>query len=131
MSTHSKTPNLFMLSNEQVELTYTVADMRGQPQVSYSDGTHDVNARGPEVTRTETPVGTLVTVVVDATPDLGTLHLALLVPRVQLHGASCPIATVAILTTERTSIAGPGRVQGQVQSSVAISREGPAQLVHF
>ncbi len=59
--------------------------------------------------------GWLLTVMVEAIADAQTVTLTLLLPAVNLTGTDVEISTVAIITTHRTSIAGPALVEGPLQ----------------
>lgn len=60
------------------------------------------------------------------------LTVSLLVPQINLNeGDESPLSTPAILTTHRTSIGGPGLVEGQVQTYEVVALEGTASLVAF
>jgi hypothetical protein len=72
---------------------------------------------GEQIRTQENEIGRLVTVTLQAVEDGDSTLLTLLVPRVNLGDmGEQAIKTIAILTTERWSIAGPSLVTGAVQS---------------
>lgn len=72
--------------------------------------------RGDEIRINETEIGVLVTVTMSAIPDLETVMMTVILPVVNVspRGVS-PVETHVLFTTERTSIGGPGLVEGQIQ----------------
>jgi hypothetical protein len=128
----STQPNHFELAGEYTQITYSTTSITGQPQLHYQDQQRDVNVTGDDIRSLETEIGTLVTVTLEVIPDLHTLTLTLLVPQINLNdGNESPLSTLAILTTHRTSIGGPGLVEGQLQTYEAVALEGTASLVQF
>ncbi|HYN89322.1 MAG TPA: hypothetical protein VER55_12360, partial [Ardenticatenaceae bacterium] len=79
----------------------------------------------------ESEIGRQVTVTLDEVPDLHTVTVTLLIPTINLEGRESSFATVAILTTARTSIRGPGLVEGPVQSYQCVALKGTARQVDF
>jgi hypothetical protein len=128
----SAQPNLFQLTGEYTQITYSTTSITGQPQFHYQDQQRDVNVTGDDIRSLETEIGTLVTVTLEVIPDLHTLTVSLLVPEINLNeGNESPLSTLAILTTHRTSIGGPGLVEGQLQTYEVVELEGTASLVDF
>jgi hypothetical protein len=128
----SAQPNLFQLAGEYTQITYSTTSITGQPQFHYQDQQRDVNVTGDDIRLQETEIGTLVTVTLEEIPDLHTLTVSLLVPEINLNeGNESPLSTLAILTTHRTSIGGPGLVEGQLKTYEVVALEGTASLVDF
>lgn len=125
-------PNLFELTGEYTQITYSTTSFTGQPQFHYQDQQREVNVTGDDIRPLETEIGTQVTVTLEVISDLHTLTVTLLVPQINLDGGNeSPLSTLAILTTDRTSIGGPGLVEGQLQTYEAVALEGTARLVAF
>jgi hypothetical protein len=125
-------PNLFELAGEYTQITYSTTSITGQPQFHYQDRQRDVNVTGGDIRSLETEIGAQVTVTLEEVPDLHTLTVTLLVPQINLgEGNESSLSTLAILTTHRTSIGGPGLVEGQLQTYEAVALEGTASLVAF
>lgn len=128
----STQPNLFELAGEYTQITYSTTSITGQPQFNYQDQQRDVNVAGDDIRSLETEIGTLVTVTLEVIPDLHTLTVTLLVPQINLDvGNEGPLSTLTVLTTHRTSIGGPGLVEGQLQTYESVALEGTARLVAF
>lgn len=68
--------------------------------------------------------GRLLTVTVEAVPDLYTLTLTVLIPDVGLTTEAATIDTVAILTTHATTIGGPNLVDGPLQTYQFVPLQG-------
>ena len=125
--------NLYELSGEDTSITYTPLGFGGSSQLNYHRAEQDIVFRGSEVRTTATEIGTLVTVNVAFVPDLETVTFSLFVPAVNLRNgtAEAPVETIGLLTSARTSIGGPGLVQGQLKTYQAIPLAGTAKLVDF
>ena len=96
-------PNQYVLGGKGVRVEYSATSITGDPLLHYRDATHDVNARGDEIRRQETEIGTLVTVTLEPDADAGSLLLTVVIPRAQLQdtGGEVPIITNAVLTRSR------------------------------
>ena len=128
----SAQPHLFQLAGGYTQITYSTTSITGQPQFHYQDQQRDISVTGEDIRSLETEIGTLVTVTLEVISDLHTLTVSLLVPQINLNeGDESPLSTPAILTTHRTSIGGPGLVEGQVQTYEVVALEGTASLVAF
>lgn len=140
--------NHFVLAVGEVQITYDTTGFAGEPQLTYRGpiGVGPLEERpidsltivGDQIQTERVPLrqdlGRLVTVYLDAMPDAATFYLTLLLPDfspMRLGDAPTPFATLAILTTLRTSIAGPGLVEGALQEYVAVPLEGTAEFVVF
>jgi hypothetical protein len=136
-----ETPNHYVLGNEQTEIVYDTSGVDGQPRLSYRGpiGTGPVgerpvesrSAKGDGITVEESSLGQLVRIYLDAMPDAATFYLTLLLPEfnpLSADGDPIPFATLAILTTELTSLAGPALVRGPLQEYAVIELEGTAEL---
>jgi hypothetical protein len=128
----STQPNLFELTGEYTQITYSTTSITGQPQFHYQDQQRDLTITGDDIRSLGTEIGTMITVTLEVIPDLHTLTLTLLVPQINLNeGTESSLSTLAILTTHLTSIGGPSLVEGQLQTYEAVALEGTARLVEF
>lgn len=125
--------NLYELTGEDTSVTYTPAGLGGAAQLNYRSGNQDQVYRGEQVRSLATEIGTLVTVDVTIVFDGDTLTFSLFVPAVNLRNdtVEAPVETVALLSTARSSIAGPSLIQGQLTTYQAIALAGTARLVDF
>jgi hypothetical protein len=89
-----------------------MSGISGRPVASLTVDGHNVD----EPTIREKSVGIVLRGQVSATPDLETVEIQLTIPHVNLPEDVHTFAGIAILTTARTSVAGPRFVEGAVQS---------------
>ncbi len=129
----SHEPNLFDLRGKFTHINYSTTSIAGIPQLSYRKLGTTLNFSGDEIRVVETEIGKLVTVTIEAVPDLQTVTLTLLIPTINLpkEDTEISIDTKAIITTERTSIGGPSLVIGQLQTYRIFSLRGTASFVFF
>jgi len=125
-------PNLFELQGGNIKVTYSTSGIIGQPQFSFKRGRTVLNFGGNQIRSEKAAIGTLVTVTIETVPDLRTVLFSLMLPIVNLQQASkVNLKTIGILTTEKTSIGGPGLVKGALQSYKVIVLAGTAKSVVF
>jgi hypothetical protein len=102
LSTQLYEANVFDISGP-IHINYSRTSITGQPLLSYKDAELDVHFQGDQIRRTETPVGELVTVIVQMIPDAFVRTMTLLVPRVRLGaGEELDLETIVIETTDRS-----------------------------
>lgn len=126
-------PNLYELSNSAVRISYTPAGIAGLPRLTYKDKQQDLVFQGAEIRMAPSDIGVQVTVGIETVFDFKDVLLTLLIPRVRLSDGATEeaIQTVAIETTLRSSIGGPGLLTGQIQTYRALNLKGVAKLVDF
>ncbi len=123
-------PNLFSLSGGGLTVSLALSGFDGKPHFSYQDSHQSLNFSGDDITIEETALGTLVTVTLVRTPDFGDTTFTLLVPRINLLGATSHVVhTVGITTIHRTTIAGLGH--GQLTTYHVTRLNGSAAQVQF
>jgi hypothetical protein len=117
---------------DDTQIVYSTSSSQGEPQFTYRDRTHDRSFRGDDIAVTSSPLGTLVTVILEVIPDLRTLTATLVLPDINLGNSQMiPFSTVVILTTNLTSFGGPQLVIGPLQTYQVIKLRGAAQHVEF
>ena len=128
-----ETPNTFRLEGDEIGVLYASTSMTGEPTLAYRDASGEQTFRGPQLRVDDAPFGTLVTVVIASVQDGYSDDLTLVLPQVNLTDGREPTAfsTVAIVTRHRTTIAGPGMLEGQVQTYEAVSLDGTAEILWF
>jgi hypothetical protein len=79
-------------------------------QLSYEGPEGTFTFHGDQITRSDSPLGTLLTVTLRPDFDTGAIKITILVPRAFCVTRSHPVtfATVAIKTTSRGFVTGPG-----------------------
>jgi hypothetical protein len=123
-------PNLFTLTGRDLTVSLTLSGIDGKPHFSYHDSHQAKEFSGDDITIEETALGTLASVVIVTTVDAGYTSFTLLLPRVNLIGAtSHAIHTLGITATHRTTIAGLGH--GQLTNYHSSHLHGSASQVQF
>ena len=128
------TPNLFHLAGPNLRLTYSTSSITGQPILTYQDAHQTKSFQGPEINTIEdTELGTIVSVVLHAMPDVGSTTFSLLIPRILVGGlgAIAPVRTYGITTMHSTPFVVPGTVLGQLDTYTVTPLHGTAQAVVF
>jgi hypothetical protein len=119
--------NLYVLSDKDMSIKYFSGDADSPPTLSFENALYDKQYTGEEVEVTETILGSVVTVYVDANPDLNVLTFSLLVPDVNIENSEEEsVTTIGIMTNSLTSIAGPDLVDGQIDFYEAHTLVGTA-----
>jgi hypothetical protein len=126
-------PNLYEVKGGRTVVSYSTSSISGQPLFNYKDSRRTLSFSGSQITTLDAGIATLVTVVIDFVPDLKDVQFTLVIPRVNLrNGATeAKLATFGITTTTKSSIGGPGLVNGQVQSYKVTELAGTAKSVLF
>ncbi|MGH8886651.1 MAG: hypothetical protein ACRDYX_16045 [Egibacteraceae bacterium] len=125
--------NLFTFTGRNdTQITYSTTSITGEPRLSYHDATRDQSFSGDDIMVASSPLGTLVTVTLEMIPDLSTLTATLVLPGINLrNGEKVRFRTLAILTTNLTTIGGPQFVTGPLQTYEVVKLRGVAQHVEF
>jgi hypothetical protein len=125
-------PNSFQLSgDDDVEVTYEETSVTGEPLFTYRDGRRDTSSNGDGIRREETSIGTLVTIELEAVPDLQTVEFTLLIPIINLREGDADFETLGIETTAQTSVGGPEMMSGALQSYRTRTFRGTARFREF
>lgn len=125
-------PNLYDLQGDDVEISFSASSFGGDPLFQYRRAGRLSSFQGDQIRMVATEIGSLVTVTIEADPDLHSITLTLLLPDINLReGHASAMMTEAILTAHRASIGGPQRLEGQLQSYTSIRLKGVARAVDF
>ncbi|MGH3685667.1 MAG: hypothetical protein ACRDRU_07120 [Pseudonocardiaceae bacterium] len=117
---------------DDTQIIYSTSSTTGEPQFTYRDHTRDLSFHGDSIEVAASPLGMLVTVLLEADPDLRTLTATLVLPDINLGDRQLiRFSTVVILTTHHTSIGGPALVTGPLQTYQVVELSGVAQHVEF
>lgn len=107
-----KPPNVYELHGDGIIVTYSASDLKGQPELTYHSESLACSFSGPDVTVEETQVGTLVSVTIVKTVDVGFTSFTLVLPYVNLvFGDPATIRTVGITTLHRALAGAIGHPQ--------------------
>jgi hypothetical protein len=123
--------NLFELSGNNIQVTYSSSSISGDPLFNYRDGSINRLFSGEEIRCIQTEIGDLLTVTLEEIFDLRTVTFTLILPVVNVLPASAGthIRVPGITTTTHTSIAGP--VPGPQKTYSVVNLQGTAQFVIF
>lgn len=123
-------PTAYDLACGPTQIGYTTTSIAGVPQFSYVGPKGDRTFSSDEISVLASPLGDLVTVTLEDVPDLQSVTLTVLIPRIGLEpGGQRHFATLAIFTTTTTTIAGPPL--GVAQTHELILLDGLAKHVVF
>ena len=126
------TPNLFHLSGDHLQVTFSTTSISGQPLLTFQAPHHTKSFQGTEIQTVEdTALGTLVTVTMIVKPDVGNTTFTLLIPRIEVNsvGTVVPVRTYGITTVHSIPFLAPGTVQGQMDTYTVTPLHGTAQAV--
>jgi len=124
-------PNKFELHGGGIRVTYLTSITPGLPQFIYQDAHRHLQFTHDQIRRVEVPdVGTLVSVTLSLTPDMGSTSFSVLLPQVKLMSSSpsTMVHTEGITTLHRMSIS-PALLQGQLETYTLNSLQGTAASV--
>jgi hypothetical protein len=111
----SKQPNFYDLSGDGIHITYATTTFEGPPLFIYHDSSQNRKFTGKQIQSVDTEAGTLVSVVIQLVPDLGSTTVSVLIPRVSLITSdTANITTYGITTLHKTSFFGPRQGQNDV-----------------
>lgn len=121
--------NLFELHGKTIQVSYSDTSLLGGSLLNYRDDRISLSFRGEEIRVCDTELGQLITVTLEAIPDLRTVTFTLILPIVSVMSQSSGtrIKVPAITTTNPTTIAGPPPGPQKLYSIVKL--QGTAQFV--
>jgi hypothetical protein len=123
--------NLFELSGNGIQFTYSTSSFNGLLLFSYRDARLNCQFSGTEIDSQNTALGELITVILEQIVDLRIVTFTLILPDVNVlpRSAGLHIQVPAITTTTHTSIAGPAL--GPNKSYSPVNLDGTAQFIVF
>lgn len=122
-------PNLYEFDGHGVRVRYATTSLNGLPRFCYHERGVDEEFTGNQIRIEPTGLGSEVTVVLESTADLETVTVTLLIPEINMDATpAIEFGTVAIRTTNHTSIDGPGMVHGPLQTYRSVELRGTAKI---
>lgn len=122
-----QTARYFQLKGRGLEVEYYTL---GEPVVPYLSLTGEQGDRqysGNEIRRQDTAIGTLLTVFTSMIADGNSTTVTLVLPAVNLpDSGTVKIASIAVITTHRNSLAGPGILDGALELYKTVALRGSA-----
>ena len=123
-------PNLYRLSGEGLDVTYSTTSIDGKPRFTFKKGRQTLNFSGDQITSVDAGIGTLVTVVIANIPDKSVTTFSVLLPAIRLSDSKKQaFRTIGVTTVTKTTIVGPPPGVQQTYKTVAL--RGSAQQVAF
>ena len=124
-------PNHYQLSGHHLHVTYSTTSFEGQPTLTYQDTHESKSFRGNEIRTMECDLGTLVSVTIRMTVDMGSTTLSVFIPRMQIvQGTSAAVQTYCVTTLHSLSIA-PQHSRGQLDTYSVTELHGTTQLLFY
>ena len=129
MAKELQTANLFELSGDGIQVTYSTTSLTGEPLFIYRDAYISMQFRGRAILLEESRIGQLVIVTLEQVPDSRTVSFTLILPVVKVLPSSTGtnIEVLGISATAHTTIAGPGLGPSMTYRQATLS--GTAQFV--
>jgi hypothetical protein len=124
--------NLFDIGGP-IRISFSASSITGQPLLSYADAELDLQFRGDEIDRVESPLGELVTVTLEDVPDAFLRTMTLVVPPIRLApGQEVEFETFAVEAIDRSGafVPAPGPA-GVLVTYRTHELRGSAQHVDF
>jgi hypothetical protein len=124
-------PNHYSLNGyEPLQVIYASTGLGGEPQLTYQDDSQTLQFSGNVIQQVGSNAGTLVTVTIAETTDIGSTTFSLLIPRVTLwNGQPAHVRTIGVTALHRLTIEGP--VNGQLDTYHTHHLSGTASVVEL
>jgi hypothetical protein len=129
--TPTVTPNLYQLSGHHLHVTYSTTSFAGKPTMTYQDAHQSKSFTGDEIRTVECDLGTLVSVTLRMTVDVGSTSLSVVIPRMRVSPAGVAAVHTECITTVHSTPFAPQTIQGQADTYTITTLQGTAQAVAF
>jgi hypothetical protein len=123
------TPNLYQLSGHHLHISYSPSGVDGKPSLTYQDSHQSKSFKSNEIRAVECDLGTLVSVTLRSTPDVGSTSLSLIIPRMRVATTSGSAVHTECITTVHSTPFAPQVVQGQIDTYTVTALQGTAQAI--
>ncbi|MDQ3457309.1 MAG: hypothetical protein M3513_18015 [Actinomycetota bacterium] len=117
--------NHYEFTGDALSGTVDLAGITGQPVVNLQFDQWSITEANVDTGE----LGIVVSARLDFVPDKESSRLHLVLPATNIADEAVPVEGFAVLVTTRSSIAGPGLVEGPLQSYAVRSVSGTASLV--
>jgi hypothetical protein len=123
-------PNLYEVSGDETQISYSTSSSDGSPQLSYSGPKGDLSFSGGEIEAVDTALGTEVTVTLEDVADLHVITLTLLIPEMWVVPESgLEFRTIAIIVTREEPLTGRLGLPAAREQFATVALEGEGKLV--
>jgi len=126
--------NTFELNGKSIHVSYASTSFTGVPTLSYRDDQLSRSFSGEEIRVADSELGQLITVTLEAIPDLKVVTFTLALPIVTVPQTNTPISIkiTGITVTNPTTIGGPKLLGPGPQKLYSIvNMKGTAQFLVF
>lgn len=131
ITTERPVANAFDLQGKHLHVSYTTSGIDGKAHLNYHDAHQTLSFRDDEIRTVETEIGTLVSVFIKRTVDLGSTTFSILIPTTNLDATRmAPISTRGITTIHKFSMI-PAFNNGQTEIYSTVILNGTARAVVF
>ena len=116
--------NNFSLSGRGIHVDYSSTSINGQPRLTYHDHLRNLSFAGADIRTVEAPdIGTIVSVTLAITVDVGSTTFSVLIPNVVVPAptGSAPVTTEGITTIHRMPFARPMPGQRELYNTVRLT----------
>jgi hypothetical protein len=116
--------NNFSLSGSGIHVDYSSTSINGQPRLTYHDHLRNLSFAGADIRTVEVPdIGTIVSVTLAITVDVGSTTFSVLIPHVIVPAptGSAPVTTEGVTTIHRMPFAPPMPGQREVYNAVRLT----------
>jgi hypothetical protein len=123
--------NLFELGGGSIHVTFSSTSVLGGPILSYRDPQRSLSFKGEDIAREETALGELITVTLEAIPDLRTVTFTLILPIVTVmsQSAGTHIQVPGVTTTDLITRTTTGPQLGPQKLYHVVNLQGTAQSI--
>ena len=128
----SQQANTFSLSGGYIHVDFSTTSFNGQPRLIYQDPVRNLSFAGSDIRRVDVPdIGSIVSVTLDITVDVGSTTFSVFIPNVIVPGpgGSAPVTTEGVTTIHRTPFVPQLPGQREVYSVVQLA--GVASHLEF
>ena len=128
----SQQANTFSLSGGYIHVDFSTTSINGQPRLTYQDPVRNLSFAGSDIRRVDVPdIGSIVSVTLDITVDVGSTTFSVFIPNVIVPGpgGSAPVTTEGVTTIHRTPFVPQLPGQREVYSVVQLA--GVASHLEF
>ena len=116
--------NNFSLSGRGIHVDYSSTSINGQPRLTYHDHLRNLSFAGAQIRIVEvSDIGTIVSVTLTITPDVGSTTFSVFIPNVIVSApnGSTSVTTEGITTIHRMPFAPPMPGQREVYNTVRLT----------
>jgi hypothetical protein len=123
--------NLFELRGGSIHVTYSSTSVLGGPILSYRDPQRSLSFQGKDIASEETALGELITVTLEAIPDVRTVTFTLILPIVTVmrQSSGTQIRVPGVTTTDLTTRTITGPRLGPQKLYAVVKLRGTAQFI--